>query len=64
MEDEVHYVMPWGILGSLIHRLFIRGRLVEIFRFRKTYLEARFRIRRHENARNPSDSVAGIDQPE
>ncbi len=42
MEDEVHYVMPWGILGTLVHLLFIQGRLLEIFRFRKAYLERRF----------------------
>lgn len=42
MEDEVHYVMPWSVLGSFIHWIFIRGRLREIFRFRKSYLEERF----------------------
>lgn len=42
MKDEVHYVMPWGILGRFIHWIFIRGRLLEIFRFRKRYLSQRF----------------------
>jgi len=42
MEDEVHYVMPWSVLGAVIHLCFIRHRLLEIFRFRKRYLEERF----------------------
>lgn len=42
MEDEVHYVMPWSILGTLVHGAFIHGRLKEIFRFRKNYLAERF----------------------
>jgi ligand-binding SRPBCC domain-containing protein len=42
MEDVVHYVMPWGWLGSLVHRVFIRRRLEAIFDFRRTYLAKRF----------------------
>lgn len=42
MEDEVHYVMPWGGLGRLVHALFIHRRLREIFRFRKAYLNSQF----------------------
>jgi len=44
MEDEVHYVMPWSVFGTLIHWVFIRGRLLEIFRFRKRYLADRFNL--------------------
>lgn len=44
MEDEVHYVMPWSFFGTLIHWVFIRGRLLEIFRFRKRYLADRFNL--------------------
>ena len=47
MEDEVHYVMPWGLLGLLIHRIFIRSRLEEIFRFRMAYLSERFKQNEH-----------------
>lgn len=38
MEDTVHYVMPFGLFGRIIHRFFIRKRLEEIFRFRREYL--------------------------
>lgn len=38
MEDTVHYVMPWGWLGIVLHSLFIRSRLEAIFDFRKDYL--------------------------
>ena len=43
MEDIVHYVMPWGWLGELIHRLFIERRLRRIFEFRGDYLDGIFR---------------------
>lgn len=42
MEDIVHYVMPWGWLGRLTHRLFIGKRLQAIFDFRRDYLARRW----------------------
>lgn len=42
MEDLVHYAMPWGWLGRLVHQLFIRKRLEAIFDFRRDYLERLF----------------------
>lgn len=42
MEDIVHYAMPWGWLGELIHWLFIRRRLNAIFDFRRDYLARRW----------------------
>lgn len=42
MEDTVHYVMPWGCLGRLVHRAFISRRLERIFDFRAGFLAARF----------------------
>jgi ligand-binding SRPBCC domain-containing protein len=42
MEDIVHYVMPWGIFGRLIHAVFIGSRLHRIFDFRRDYLEGYF----------------------
>lgn len=44
MEDSVHYVMPWGWLGRLVHHVFIRRRLEAIFDFRRAYLEERFPV--------------------
>jgi ligand-binding SRPBCC domain-containing protein len=38
MEDTVHYVMPWGWFGRLVHAVFIRARLREIFDFRAGYV--------------------------
>lgn len=34
MEDIIHYKVPFGFLGRLIHPLFIRPKLHDIFRFR------------------------------
>jgi ligand-binding SRPBCC domain-containing protein len=38
MEDIVHYVMPWGWLGRLVHAVFVERRLKAIFDFRRDYL--------------------------
>ena len=42
MEDIVHYVMPWGWLGEMVHAAFIRHRLKAIFDFRQDYLAGRW----------------------
>ena len=42
MEDIVHYVMPWGLLGHVVHAVFIEARLKRIFDFRREYLEGYF----------------------
>ena len=42
MEDLVHYVMPWGWLGEMVHAAFIRRRLKAIFDFRQAYLAHRW----------------------
>jgi ligand-binding SRPBCC domain-containing protein len=34
MRDVVHYALPAGVLGTLVHTLFIRRRLEQIFRHR------------------------------
>lgn len=36
--DEIHYKLPFGILGTLINRLFVRKKLQRIFLFRKNIL--------------------------
>ncbi|WP_136666479.1 SRPBCC family protein [Flavobacterium sp. H122] len=38
MEDIVHYKLPFGIIGQLIHPLLVRPKLEEIFSFRKQKL--------------------------
>ncbi|GAB3799690.1 SRPBCC family protein [Virgibacillus kimchii] len=42
LQDTVHYVMPFSILGRFAHQLFVRKRLENIFSFRKEQLEAHF----------------------
>ena len=42
MTDIVHYRLPLGFLGDIVHRLFVRQRLEEIFRYRWEKLEALF----------------------
>ncbi|WP_164216047.1 SRPBCC family protein [Virgibacillus sp. YIM 98842] len=46
LQDTVHYVMPFSIIGRIAHRLFVRKRLEGIFSYRKIQLEAYFRRKR------------------
>ncbi|MBU2526076.1 MAG: SRPBCC family protein [Bacteroidetes bacterium] len=38
MEDIIHYVIPFGFLGTVAHQLFIRKKLETIFEFRRLKL--------------------------
>ena len=42
MYDEVNYVLPMGIIGSIAHRLFIRKRIEYIFDYRREILKSMF----------------------
>lgn len=42
MVDQVHYKLPFGILGSLAHWLFVKKQLTGIFEFRRKVLINRF----------------------
>ncbi|SHH93320.1 hypothetical protein [Desulfofustis glycolicus] len=42
MIDRVHYQLPYGPLGELLHRLVVRGTLERIFAFRRRELDRRF----------------------
>ncbi|MES1239782.1 MAG: SRPBCC family protein, partial [Chloroflexota bacterium] len=39
IDDEVTYELPFGPLGSLAHRLVVRGQLLEVFRHRARTIE-------------------------
>jgi ligand-binding SRPBCC domain-containing protein len=38
MIDEVNYKLPFGFLGSVAHRLFVRKKLKSIFEYREKVL--------------------------
>ncbi len=42
MTDLVHYALPFGPLGSLVHGLFVRKKLISIFAYRKQLLTELF----------------------
>lgn len=42
MTDQVHYALPFGPLGELAHKLWVRKRLQAIFSHRRTVLSAIF----------------------
>jgi ligand-binding SRPBCC domain-containing protein len=47
MKDEINYQLPAGMIGNLVHSLFVRKKLDAIFTFRKNTLEKLFA--RNEN---------------
>jgi ligand-binding SRPBCC domain-containing protein len=40
VADHVDYILPWGFLGRLLHRLLVRRQLERIFAFRQRALAA------------------------
>ncbi len=42
MRDRVTYVLPFGLLGDLVHPVLVRPKLEEIFRYRTTAVKALF----------------------
>jgi ligand-binding SRPBCC domain-containing protein len=42
IEDTVTYIIPFGILGRIVHTLFIRNKLRKIFEYRKAIIERWF----------------------
>src|SRR5690349_14544416 len=58
IDDVVDYELPLGPLGSIAHRLFVRGQLLEIFRHRARTIESIF-ARPAANERPMTIGVAG-----
>ncbi|KUY29481.1 SRPBCC family protein [Elizabethkingia ursingii] len=42
MKDSVDYELPFGLLGKVVHSLFVHKRLRSIFEFRYNFLEGYF----------------------
>lgn len=42
MRDIVHYALPFGILGRLVHALFIKKQIEGIFEYRSTVIASKF----------------------
>jgi len=42
MRDQVHYKLPFGFVGSIVHRLMVQKQLHDIFDFRYQFLEKHF----------------------
>ena len=42
VEDIVDYVMPFGPIGAVVHSLFVRKQVEEIFDYRAKVLKERF----------------------
>lgn len=42
MTDHITYAVPLGFLGDLLNRIWIAGRLAQIFEFRRTTITERF----------------------
>jgi ligand-binding SRPBCC domain-containing protein len=44
MEDIIHYKIPFGILGRLVHPFLVRPKLEEIFNYRTSKLQELFGV--------------------
>ena len=42
IKDTVHYELPFGTLGNIAHRIFVKKKLAHIFDFRYSVLEKLF----------------------
>lgn len=42
MSDVVHYALPFGLLGRMVHAAIVRNQLNTIFDYRREVLSARF----------------------
>ena len=47
MKDEIIYMLPFGILGSLAHRMMIKNKIEKIFLYRRSVLLKLFPDERH-----------------
>lgn len=48
MKDQVKYELPFGIIGSIVHKLIVRKKIENIFKYREKVLKKIFK----ENANN------------
>lgn len=46
IKDTVDYELPFGILGNIAHRIFVRKKLADIFNFRYVVLEKMFNAKK------------------
>ena len=44
LEDEIHYSPPFGVLGEIMHKLWIKKQLTGIFDYRKEKLNKLFGV--------------------
>jgi ligand-binding SRPBCC domain-containing protein len=42
MQDQVHYLLPFGFIGKIVHALFVKAQLKRIFEFRTEMLAEHF----------------------
>jgi ligand-binding SRPBCC domain-containing protein len=45
IADEIHYAMPFGVIGQVCHPFLVERRLEEIFRYRAQIIKQMFGIR-------------------
>lgn len=51
IEDEVHYALPFGIIGRLVHSLFVKRQLKKIFDYRSRTIAGIFEASKPENGK-------------
>ncbi|MEZ7956388.1 MAG: SRPBCC family protein [Rubritalea sp.] len=42
MQDQIHYLLPFGMIGKIVHALFVKAQLKRIFSYRTEALAQKF----------------------
>lgn len=49
IADTIHYALPAGVVGGLVHALFVRRKLNQIFEYRSAMIEELFEVAQRGN---------------
>ena len=44
VHDQIHYQLGFGLAGNLVHALYVRKQLAQIFEYRRLVLDNRFNV--------------------
>ena len=48
MTDAVHYIIGFGVIGNILHRLWLRRKLEKVFEYRRSSIDRQFNQNEHE----------------
>ena len=60
MKDIITYSPPFGVIGAIANKLFIRNKLEEIFAYRQDAINKRFQMQELQSTLNKVEQIAKI----